>query len=125
MTEYEYLDLISTYRGETGFHVMNFIAVMFGYVAAAYFVGNKLTNFQVTAITILYTIFAPLPVAAGYEALQATRATHLQYLETFGEPSYSSTLILFGPELVLVVVGASWIISIVFMFQTRRARQEP
>ena len=57
MTEYEYLDLISTYRGENGFHVMNFVVVMFGYVAAAYFVGDKLTNFQVTAITILYTIF--------------------------------------------------------------------
>jgi hypothetical protein len=120
MTEYEYLDLISTYRAETGFHIMNFITTMFAYVAAGYFVGSKLTNFQVTSITILYTIFAPLPVAAGYEALQATRSTLLAYIEAFGEPDYTSTLVLFGPELVLIVVAASWTISIAFMFQTRK-----
>ena len=121
MTEYEYLDLISTYRAETGFHIMNFIAAMFAYIAAGYFVGNKLTAFQVTAITILYTIFTPLPVAAGYEALQASRAAHLAYVAAFGAPDYPSTLVLFGPELALVVVAASWIISIVFMFQTRKS----
>ena len=124
MTEYEYLDLISTYRSETGFHIMNFIGVMFGYVAAAYFVGEKLTRFQVTAITILYTIFAPLPIAAGYEALQATRMNYLAYVDSFGEPPYNSILILFGPELALVVVAASWVRSVLFMYQTRRGMQE-
>ena len=122
MTEYEYLDLISTYRAETGFHVMNFIAAMFAYIAAGYFVGEKLSRFQVTAITVLYTMFAPLPVSAGYEALQATRSTHLAYVAAFGPPDYPSTLVLFGPELALFVVGLSWVISIIFMFQTRIAR---
>ena len=101
---------------------MNFVAAMFAYVAAGYFVGEKLSSFQVTAITILYTIFSPLPVAAGYEAMQATRVAHLEYVEHFGAQDYTSTLFLFGPELALVVVGASWIISIIFMFQTRKSR---
>jgi hypothetical protein len=120
MTEYEYLDLISTYRSETGFHAMNFIAALFGYIAAAYFVGVKLSKFQVTGITILYTLFAPLPVTAAYESLAATRVTYLEYVANFGTPSYGSTLILWGPELLLFVLPSSWIISIVFMFQTRR-----
>ena len=120
MTEYEYLDLISTYRSETGFHAMNFIAALFGYIAAAYFVGVKLSKFQVTGITILYTLFSPLPVTAAYESLAATRVTYLEYVANFGAPSYGSTLILWGPELLLFVLPGSWIISIVFMFQTRR-----
>ena len=67
MTEYEVLELISTYREEGGFHVMNFAAAMFGYVAAAYFVGKNLTRFQTVSITILYSLFVPGPMAASYE----------------------------------------------------------
>ena len=65
MTEYEVLDLISTYRSEGGFHVMNFAAAMFGYVAAAYFVGQKLSRAQTIAITFLFCLFVPGPMAAA------------------------------------------------------------
>jgi hypothetical protein len=40
MTEAELLELLAIHRTESGFHAMNFTAVMSGYVAAAYFVGK-------------------------------------------------------------------------------------
>jgi len=124
MTEYEYLDLISTYRGETGFHAMNFIAVMFGYVAAAYLVGERLTSFQVSAITALYTIFAPLPVLSAHEAMGHARDLYIEYTANFGAVPFSSSSITWASEIVLLAMSTSWIISVVFMYQSRRGRNE-
>ena len=49
MTEYEIVDAFSSIRNEVGNHVMNFVAVLFGYLVTANFVGSKLSRFQVSA----------------------------------------------------------------------------
>ena len=64
MSEYEYLDLISTYREETGFHAMNFIAILFAYLVAGYFAAHLLSGFQALSATVFYLILVPMPALA-------------------------------------------------------------
>ena len=73
MTEYEIVDSFSSLRSEIGDHVMNYIAVLFGYLATAYFVGPALSRFQVSAINFLYIIFTPGPLLGIYEAAVTMR----------------------------------------------------
>ena len=123
MTEYEILDLISTHRTEGGFHVMNFAAAMFGYIAAAYFVGAKLSRFQTYAVTFIFCLFLPGPMLAAYDA--ASAITFLSH--TYG-PQYESvqntakTLGAVAPTLVPAIVLGGWIVSVMFMWQVRRRK---
>ncbi len=120
MSEYEVLDLISTYRTEGGFHIMNFAAAMFGYVAAAYFVGAKLSRFQTTAITILFCLFVPGPILAVYEAASAMALLTQTYGPQFSSVDTASNIALFAPILVPGTIVVGWIISMAFMYQIRR-----
>ena len=120
MTEYEILDLLTSHREEAAYHVMNFAGVMFGYVAAAYFVGAKLSTFEAWVITILYSLFAPLPAGAAYESLHAIR--ELSELHQAGvnfsldqTPTY-----IVGPEAISAMIFISWLISAIFMYRIRR-----
>ena len=121
MSEYEVLELISTYREEGGFHVMNFAAAMFGYVAAAYFVGKSLTRFQTISITILYSLFVPGPMAACYEATVSMRTLSSTYADQYATAVSASGLDNFAPIIVPGTIIIGWIISIVFMYQVRKA----
>ena len=124
MTAYELIDALSSLRMEAGNHVLNFISVMFGYVATAYFVGPKLTRFQVSAINILYTIFTPGPLMAAYEAATNARKLAFAFEGTLPFSVAEAAILRFGPELVVAMVTISWTISIVFMIQMRRDRQK-
>ncbi len=114
------IELISIHRNETGVHVMNFVAVMFGYVATAFFVGKQLSKFQVSAITILYTFFTVLPTLAGFESAKTLRALQGQYIDFGGELVNTSLLTAIAPEAVAGTIIMSWIISVVFMSQARK-----
>lgn len=121
MTEYEILDLISTHRTEGGYHVMNFAAAMFGYVAAAYFVGKNLTRFQTISITFLFCLFLPGPMVASYDATRAISFLVNTYGAEFESVRYSgSTLAAIAPTVVPSIILVGWIISIMFMWQTRK-----
>ena len=121
MTEYEVLDLISTHRSEVGFHVMNFAAAMFGYIAAAYLVGKKLTHFQAIAITFLFCLFVPGPMAAAQDA-----SNSIAFLvNTYGDQyesvrSSASTLAPIAPTIVPSTILSAWIVSMLFMYQIRK-----
>lgn len=121
MTEYEVLDLISTHRTEGGFHVMNFAAAMFGYLAAAYFVGRKLSNIQTIAITFLFCLFVPGPMAAGHEAALSIAFLVNTYGSEF-ESVRSSTkaLATIAPLVVPSTIFAGWVVSVLFMWQIRK-----
>ena len=48
MSEYEIIDALISIRADVAQHSMNFITVLFAYIVAAYFVGSKLSRFQVS-----------------------------------------------------------------------------
>ena len=119
MSEYELLELTSVYRSETGFHILNFIYVMFGYVAVAYVVGERLSRFQVYAITALYTMFIPLPVIAGLEACETIISMYEEHWDTYPATTFKF-IVPYSFELIIATVFLSWAISITFMYQVRR-----
>ena len=104
MTEYEYIDLIFTARDSTGNHAMNFIVVTFSWLVVAYFAGEKLSKFQVSALTFLYAIFAPFPMISAYESLDTYRELSFQYFDMFKPGSVVSPLIQYGPELLIFLL---------------------
>ena len=120
MTEYEVLDMISTHRAGGAFHVMNFAAAMFGYVAAAYFVGEKLSTFQTIAITILFCLFVPGPVLGVHESVMVVVNLTETYGSEFASIGSSSKVAAFAPIAVPGTIILGWVISIAFMFQIRK-----
>ena len=121
MTEYEVLDLISTHRSEVGFHVMNFAAAMFGYVVAAYLVGKKLTRFQAIAITFLFCLFVPGPMAAAQDAAHSIAFLVSTYGDQYESVrSSASTLASIAPAIVPSTILTAWIVSMLFMYQIRK-----
>ena len=119
MSEYEYIDLIFIARDSTGNHAMNFIVVTFSWLVVAYFAGEKLSKFQVSALTFLYAIFAPFPMFSAYESLEMYRELSFQYFGTFKPASTISLLIQYGPECLMFLMVTLWGVSVAFMFQAR------
>ena len=122
MNEYEVIDVLSSLRDEIGVHVTNFVAVLFGYLATAYFVGPKLSTFQVSAINFLYFVYTPGPLFAIYESSVAMRNVYENYSEVAPYPVAATELYTFIPSLAPGMVIASWLVSLAFMFQIRRQR---
>ncbi len=123
MTEYEIIDAIVTLRSEVALHSMNFVSVMFGYIVAAYFVGAKLSKFQVSVITLLYVIWSPLPMMGGYDAAITLRDLYTRK-QTLSDIELGAFFSLIDyPALAVIVGGFSWLMSIVFMFQVRASIQ--
>ena len=120
MNEYEVIDALSSLRGEVGVHVMNFIAVLFGYLATAYFVGAKLTGFQISAINFLYIVFVPGPLFGIYESSVTMRNIYIAHAETVTNAFGASESYIMIPIIAPTMVTASWIVSIIFMHQIRK-----
>ena len=121
MTEYEVLDLLSTYRSEGAYHVMNFAAAMFAYVVAAYFVGKKLSLFQTIAITVLFCLFVPGPILGVHESVSAVTYLVQTYGIEFESIDATSKIAAFAPTVVPGTILLGWIISIAFMYQVRKS----
>ena len=122
MTEATYLELMSIYRTESGYHAMNFIAIMSGYIAAAYFMGAKLSRFQVTALTFVYAAIAPLPLVGSLQAADAAGKLFAQYGHLGAKPPFffviDSAPIILGSSIIV-----SWIVSLAFMYSVRLNRR--
>ena len=120
MTEYEVVDVLSSLRAEIGDHVMNYAAVLFGYLVTAYFVGARLSRFQVTAITIVYVIFVPGPMYGVYQAAKTMTNVFNAHEGVANYPLAASEFIRLIPILVPLIVLSSCLISLLFMYQTRK-----
>ncbi|MFT4585929.1 MAG: hypothetical protein ACI915_000270 [Gammaproteobacteria bacterium] len=90
---------------------MNVFTIISAYLVVAYFVGAKLSRFQLSAITALYTAFCLGPIAGFYMAVIDLKAIN------------HGTGILYTvdhPWAVPFVMIAGWSLSILFMFNARR-----
>jgi hypothetical protein len=64
MTEYELLDLVAGESAQSATQFTLYLTVLFAYLVAAYFIGNKLRRPQVLILTSLY-VFANGAQALG------------------------------------------------------------
>lgn len=114
MTNYELIDLFYTVGGNITDNITVLITTLFAYLALAYIAGKKLSKFQVASITTIYSAFIIFMIGGIYR-----------------DSSYSSNiaLALFQIDtsrdgvMLAVVLILAWLLSIVFMIQTRRAKE--
>lgn len=65
MSAYEVLELLSIYRMEAQAHVMNYVSGLFAFLVAGHLVADKLSDLQVTVITVLAYIVVPSVMVLG------------------------------------------------------------
>ena len=119
MTEADLLELISIHRTESGFHSMNFIALMSGYIAAAYFAGRKLTTFQMSALTFVYTAIVPFPIIGSMQAGHSAVQLFEKYGNLIDKPLFFDAVEA-GPMVIGSINAVSWAVSIFFMLSIRK-----
>ena len=66
MTEFEYQELLIGTSSLVTELVSVFISVLVAYLACAYLVGNKLTRFQLFAVSFTYSMFSLLLILLVY-----------------------------------------------------------
>ena len=127
MTEYEYIELISTFRSENAFHSMNMFTLFVAYVLAAHYAGRDMSSLQVTALTFLYTVFALTPISS-------TIASSIQFhdlVSSYHTAFPSGTGGTLPPRLVIFVEATepitftiAWLLSLAYMRNCRHYRIE-
>ncbi|MGR8950446.1 MAG: hypothetical protein ACU84Q_20575 [Gammaproteobacteria bacterium] len=122
MSEAEYLEILILARDSLAYHAMNYFTLLFGYLITAYFVAERLSVFQLTSLTAFYAVLPPFPCAASFEAAREYSFLTAEYYAKFRPdmaiPSFAESGFLILPY----ILAGTWVVSVVFMFQTRRAR---
>lgn len=111
MTNYEMMDLQDGSSANLTQGYAIFISILFAYLAAAYFVGRKLSRFQVWTVTSIYSAFVILFLGGLFD-----NALHVARLNKF---IYGVDYTI-GVSLIFVVLTASWIMSLIFMANARK-----
>jgi hypothetical protein len=97
-----------------------YISVTFGFLATAYFVGNKLTRFQVISAMGLYV------VAAGWMALATIGWGQAVFAITEAKATALDTVALihrgYWIETLSILLGIGMIISLCFMWGARHPK---
>ena len=122
MTEFEYLELIIAARDSVGYHAMNYFTLLFGYLLAAYFVGHLLTRFQLISLTSLFTGISPFPCIASYQSAKEHATLTIEFYSRFRPGVAMPSFITDGLLILPYFLTATWILSVIFMMQTRRVR---
>ena len=112
MSEFELADLqASIWDGMMGTLAI-FISVLFAYLAAAYYEGRKLSMYQAIAISSLYSMFQFIMIVFCWSGMGTV--VEINYAMLGSDQSLMRVL------LVAVLIVA-WIISVVFMQQSRKS----
>jgi hypothetical protein len=118
MTEAELWHMMLLSIEDLSANLETVLTIVFAYLAAAYFVGNKLTRFQAALISFFFVFAAGM---AGFMSLVMwRRATYFvdQLVSRFGVESFSPNrplLVLFAILLALFIPAC-----VFFMYQIRR-----
>jgi len=66
LSDYELIELFDIYLASAMDYFMNFVAVLFAFVVAAYFVGGRMSKPMLAVSIALYTIFSTAEFIAVY-----------------------------------------------------------
>ena len=66
MSDYELIELFDIYLASAMDYFMNFVAVLFAFIVAAYFVGDRMSKTMLILFIALYTIFSGAEFVAVY-----------------------------------------------------------
>lgn len=111
MSSYEITDLYYTIRDSAVFVVSTFMTVLFAYLAVAHFVARKLETFEVTAISLIYSIFS-LFLFSGVVGSMISLSNIQEFLS--------------GTKFLIVDIGfpiflfVCWLASLFYMYREHR-----
>lgn len=127
MSPAEYIELISSVGAATATHVMNCVSLIFAYLAAAYVAGEKISQFQVIAVSLIYSVFIVFPALSGLNAVSTTFALMSQF-----HIDHPNVAAIYYPDfdadgsaariwqyVLAAVLSSSWLLSLVFMARVR------
>jgi len=120
MSPYELLDLSQSNFSNSSAIIAVFLSLSFAYLAAAYFVGSRLTRPQVFILNTLYVIFAGI---TAYSAIAFSNgAVKLMLRAGIADPGNFFT----GKLWMVKFIGISLLVAIFmclkFMWDIRRAK---
>jgi hypothetical protein len=119
MTEFELMEIFSTMTSVQHAWITTYFTTLTAYLVAAYVVGEKLTLFQVSVISVGFVWFAGLCVYAGVNAgLQCARlAAEIVTIN----PARSFSLTTDVITAAAVVMCGGILIALIFMWQVRHS----
>jgi hypothetical protein len=103
MSEYEFLDLISTFRQEAVAHQMAYFAVWSAYMVAVYLIGRELSGTYAALPTLVYTVFVIVPAFGFQVAMKNQYSVIDAYLATFPASALAEPEIVDVPLIILAV----------------------
>ena len=111
MTKFELSDLQLNMISNTTNIFAIYISLLFAYLALAYIEGKNLSRFQLLTISSVYTAAQGILAFTIFDHLTNLNAINLVLLEE----SYTVTTTLYISILII-----AWVVSLVFMAQTRK-----
>ena len=115
LTKFELAELALMFHSTRLEQISVLVALFSGYLATAYLVAKKLTRFQLSAITILYSILV-LVAIRGYIGLSSQAAAL-----SLQQSGLDQIFIFRGIGITFML---AWILSLAFMWHSRRQGKE-
>ena len=113
LTRYELLESYYLARSALVSDVTIFMTFLFAYLTVAYFVSARLTKFQATTISLLYSFFALYIASAAYNS--SLNLAHIALAITAMDNTKE-------PPVLGVFLLIAWIFSIVLFVQAHRMK---
>ncbi len=120
MTQYEYINLISTLRSEAAGHEMDFFAIWSAYVVVIYLVGRELPRLYAVLMSVLYVACAAIPAFGFQLAVENQYAVIGLYIAAYKDAAIMGTNSVAVPLIVLSVNAIASMAAIAFLIQRRR-----
>ena len=114
MTEYEYLDFVTSSVDVITQSGFDFISVFFAYLACGYLVGTKLSLIQTIALTVAYTIYLSFNLMTVTTMLGRIIGASTEH--GLDSVSRFETMQIAGPALLTFI----WVVSVIYMFSQHR-----
>ena len=118
MTEYELINLFYVCNEAITTLIMNFVAILSGYLIASHYLGRQITIIQFIIMTTVYSISMLITIYAAYERMQeAVMLTNaIREVEGLWEPDFQQNS---ANVIVLSAFFLSFVGSVYFAFASR------
>jgi hypothetical protein len=129
MSPAEYLELRQLGIDGAAAHAMNAVSILVAYLLAMYFSAKNLSNFQIVAVTAIYTIFLIFPVQSSSESLLYVITLLTEFMSDYPEVAAAYAALGTAARLgtvhnaMMTVFFLAWVLSILFMLSLRKDKE--
>ena len=124
LTLYELLDVVASWKADTGFNLTSLMSILSAYILVAYFVGSRLTRAQVLVVSGLVLWFASICIFQLSINLRSLVEFNIVDHEQYG--AHADVVLWSKTARWIIVSGcvASLLASFYFMWSVRHSKTE-